>query len=159
MALSLDRVRREIKAEGLALARHPLRQRPRRVALETDRGERVRRAAEQRRLSAVTLVVRARGMGEDGLGAREDRGPVGLDRLQRAGAGEAFELAAVEQAGVDPAREILKAGKRAAAPTLRDQRFHRFLADALERAERVADLSVLDREMRLAGVDVGGQAL
>ena len=86
-------------------------------------------------------------MGEDRLGRGEDRGAVGLDRVERARAGEAFELAAVEQPRVDPRGEILEACERPAPLALGDQRLHRLLADALERAERIADRAVLDREM------------
>ena len=69
--------------------------------------------------------------------------------VERASAGEALELAAVEQARVDARGEILEAREGPAAFALLDQRFHRLLADALERAERIADaLAVLDGEMR-----------
>ena len=80
-------------------------------------------------------------------------------RVERARAGKAFELPAVEQARIDARGEILEARERPAPFALLDQRLHRLLADALQRAERVADRAVLDREMRVAGVDVGRQAL
>ena len=47
-------------------------------------------------------------MGEDGLGAGVDRGAVGLELVERARRGEAFELAAVEQLRVDPRGEIVE---------------------------------------------------
>ena len=75
----------------------------------------------------------------------------GLSAVERAGGGQAFELAAVEQPGIDPLGEIVEAGERPVGLALGDQRLHRFLADALERAERVADtLAVLDREIGAA---------
>ena len=72
----------------------------------------------------------------------------GLMLIERARAGQAFELAAVEQPRVDARGEILEACERPAARPLLDQRFHRLLADALERAEGIADRAVLDGEMR-----------
>ena len=92
-------------------------------------------------------------MGEDRLGRRMDRRPVGVERVERAGRGEAFELAAVEQLGIDPLGEIVEALERPVRLALGDQRLHRLLADALERAERIADaspLAVLDRRTRPA---------
>ena len=63
----------------------------------------------------------------------------GLMRVERAGAGEALELAPVEQARVDARGEILEARERPSPLALLDQRLHRLLADALESAERIAD--------------------
>ncbi len=77
-------------------------------------------------------------MGKDCLGRSEHRRALGLDAVERARAGEAFELAAVEQPRVDPVGEIVEAGEGPAALALLDQRFHRLFADALERAERIA---------------------
>ena len=73
--------------------------------------------------------------------AANTAGAIGLDRVERARAGEAFELAPVEQARIDPRGEIVEAGERPVAFALVDQLLHRPLADALERAERVADAS------------------
>ena len=98
-------------------------------------------------------------MGEDRLGRGEDRGAVRRQLVERAAAGQAFDLAPVEQARVDPLGEVVEAGEGAAALALGDQRLHRFLADALQRAERVADRAVLDREVGAAGVDRRRQAL
>ena len=53
-------------------------------------------------------------MGEDGLGRAEHRRAIGLDAVERAGPGEAFELAPVEQPRIDPRGEILEAGERPA---------------------------------------------
>ena len=79
------------------------------------------------------------------------------DLVEGAAAGEALDLAAVEQPRIDPRGEIVEAAKRTVRRALLDQLLHRLLADALERAERVADgmaLAVrLDRELGLAGVD------
>src|SRR5205085_4510018 len=107
---------------------------------------------EQPRLPADPLILSARGMGEDRLGGGIDRGPVVMDRVERARSGEAFELASVEQPRVDPRREILEALERAVGLAFGDERLHRFLADAFERPERVADRAVLDGEKSVASV-------
>ena len=159
VAGGVDRVGREIEAERLTLGSHAVRKRPRRIARQPDRRQLLGGGAEQRRLSARPLVVRAGGVREDCLGGGEHRRAIGLDRIEGAGGGEAFELAAVQEPRVDPRGEILEAGEGAATLPLRDQRLHRLLADALERAERVAHRAVFDREEGVAGVDVGRQAL
>src|SRR3546814_12426846 len=63
-------------------------------------------------------------------------------------------LAAFEQFRVDAAREIVEAREIAARAPFGDECFHRFLADALERAERVAHresfIGLAHREIGLA---------
>src|SRR5258708_30118667 len=98
-------------------------------------------------------------MGEDRFRCREDRGAVGVDGVECARCGEALELAAVENPRIDPRREVLEAGERPAPLALLDQSFHCLFADALERTERTADSTLLDREESDAGVDVWRQAL
>ena len=77
MALRIDRVGGEIEAERVALRRHPLGQRPRRVARQADRGD---LRAHRRRTVPPARWSRwscgAGGMGEDRLGRGEDRGAV-----------------------------------------------------------------------------------
>ena len=74
-------------------------------------------------------------MGENRLGggvaARRDR----ARGIERAGGRQAFDLAAVEQARVDPLGEIVEALERSIGRALGDQRFHRFFSDTLERAQ------------------------
>src|SRR6185437_15085313 len=91
-------------------------------------------------------------------GTGEDSGTLGLDAVEGAGAGEALELPSVEQARVNPGREILEAGEMSPAHTFLDQRLHCFFTDALERAQCVADRTILDGEGSAAGVDVRRQA-
>ncbi len=158
MLVLIDRVGGEIEAKGVALGRHPLGKRPPRVARQAD-GHHVfglAAAAEQTALPAGLLVMRTRGMGEDGLSAGMHRGAVRIEAVERTGRSEALELAAVEDPGIDPRGEILKTAEGLFHP-FSDQFFHRLLADALERAERVAHTAVLDVERRLAGIDVGRQ--
>ena len=98
-------------------------------------------------------------MSKDGLGRGEDGRAIRRDGVEGARGGKAFDLAAVEQARIDAFGEIVQRLERPLRLALRDQRFHRLLADALERAQGVANLAVLDREGRLARVDAGRQAL
>ena len=74
MALGIDRVGREIEAEGLALGGHALGQVQRRRAAGGSAASLLGPAAEQAMLAAGALVVRRGGMGEDRLGRGEDRG-------------------------------------------------------------------------------------
>ena len=160
MTLGIDRVRGEIKAECLALGGHPLGHAPAGIAGQTDpRDLGLRRAPEQTALPAGALVVSGGGVRENGLGGGKEGSAVGVDAIERARGGEAFELAAVEQFGIDPRGEVVERLERAVRAALVNQRRHRFLADALERAERIADLAILDREIGLAGVDVGAKAV
>ncbi len=69
--MGVDRMRRIIEAEGVALRRHSLGQRPGGVARQPDRRLLARVPAEQPRLAAGSLLVRACGMGEDRLGGGE----------------------------------------------------------------------------------------
>src|SRR5438270_1176946 len=163
MPRSIDRMRREIEAEGVAFGGHALSNRPRGIARKADRrGLRAVRA-EQPSLAAGPLVVRACGMGEDRLRGGEDSRPLRLDAVEGAGGGETLELPPIEQPGIDPRCEILEAGERSAARPLVDKRLHRLLANALQRSERVADAvslsPILDGEMGMADVDVRRQAL
>ena len=69
-------------------------------------------------------------MSEDRLGAGEDRGPVGFQGVECAGTGEAFELPAVEQPGVDASGKVFKGREWPRSLPLLDQRLHRLLANA-----------------------------
>src|SRR5690348_2916810 len=101
----------------------------------------------------------ARGMGENRLGGGEHGGTVGLNAVEGSSSGQTLELTPVEQPGVDARGEILEAAERTAAFALGDQLLHRLAADALERAQRIANGSIVHCEMRVACVDVGRQAL
>src|SRR3546814_10894911 len=72
------------------------------------------------------------------LGAGKGARPVGLDRVEGPRGGKCLDLAAVEQFRVDAAREIVEAREIAARTPFGDECFTRFLAEALECAERVA---------------------
>ena len=139
MAVAVDRMGREIEAERFLLGGHALRQGPGRVATGIRIGTTFDSPPPNRPpCPLVARVGGAGGVGEDGLGRGEHRRPVGVERVERAAAGEALDLAAVEQARIDPLGEILERLERAVGAPLLDQLLHRLLADALERAERVA---------------------
>src|SRR5215212_4362224 len=104
----IDRMSGEIETERVTLGGHALSQGPRGIAREADRRCFCRAAAEEPRLAAAALLVRARSMGEDRLGCRKDGGSVGPNAVERAGTGEALELAAIEQPRIDPRGKILE---------------------------------------------------
>src|SRR3546814_2609358 len=72
-----------------------------------------------------------------------------------------LDLPPVEQLGVDTPREIVETREIAARAPLGDQRFHRLLAPALQRAQRVTHRKPLvrapDREIGLAVVHRRGR--
>ena len=72
---------------------------------------------------------------------------VRLERVERAGRGEAFQHALVDRARIDAAGEIGEVGERLVAAR-RDDAVDRLPADALERGERVVDGVALDLEAR-----------
>ena len=76
------------------------------------------------------------------------RRPIRIKPVKRARGRQAFQLAAVEQLGIDPLGKIVEAFVRAIGLPLGDQCFHRLFADALERPERIADLAVFDARNR-----------
>ena len=77
---------------------------------------------------------------------------VWLQRIERAGGGEAFEHALVDGARIDAAREIDEVAERL-RPARSDNRFHRLRADAFERRQRVTDGALLDLELHARVID------
>src|SRR5438270_7471512 len=98
-------------------------------------------------------------MGEDRLGAVEYYCPVWVQRVERARASKALELPPVEQTRVDPRGKVLNVGERPSPLAFLDQGFHRLFTHALECTQGITDGAVLHGEMRVAGVDVGREAL
>src|SRR3546814_8687892 len=94
--------------------------------------------------------------GEQAFGAGESARAVGLDTIERPARREGLDLPAVQHLGVDTARKIVERDEIALG-ALGDERLHRLFADALERAERIADRESLiaapDRDISLAVVD------
>src|SRR3546814_13720793 len=68
-----------------------------------------------------------------------DTGPVGRDAIERARARQAFKLPLVELARIDPPGEIVKARERPAPLPRRHKIAHGLFANALQRAQRIAD--------------------
>src|SRR5690242_8910382 len=97
-------------------------------------------------------------MGKDGLRAAEHGTSVGLEAVEGSSAGKAFDLATIEQAWLDPVREVVERLERPAPFPLGDDGFHRLLADTLERSERIADRALFNRKESVAGVHIRRQA-
>src|SRR6185503_8134062 len=114
---------------------------------------------EQSGLSCLSLFLRACRMREDRLGGIEHSRPLILEGIEGARSSEALQLPSVQQPWIDPRGEVFEALERAAARPFRDELVHRLLADPLQRAECIANRAILDREMSIAGVDVGWKAL
>ena len=75
----------------------------------------------------------------------EDARAVGLELVEGAGGGEAFQHALVDGARIDAVGEVGEIGERPVAAR-GDDRFDRLPADALERGERVDDGVAVDLE-------------
>src|SRR3546814_6376654 len=129
---------------------HPLGERPRFGGWQLQRRGDRDVAAEQAALPRRTLVRRTIGAGEQAFGAGESARAVGLDTIERPARREGLDLPAVQHLGVDTARKIVERDEIALG-ALGDERLHRLFADALERAERIADRESLiaapDREI------------
>ena len=77
-------------------------------------------------------LVAALAGGENGLGAGEHARAVGIERVEGAGGGEAFDDALVDGARIDPRGEIRQRGEQPFLARLDDQ-LDRLRADALQR--------------------------
>jgi hypothetical protein len=108
-------------------------------------------------LAAGPLVGGAGGMGKDGLGGGKDRGPLPGQAVEGAGGGQALDLAAVQLPRIDALGEIVEAFEWAVRLPLRNEGFHRFFADALQGTQGIADLAILDGEIRARRIDVRRQ--
>jgi hypothetical protein len=107
VAIAVDRVRRQVKAERLFLLAHPLSERPVRAAWQLDR-----RAAGLLRAKQAALPADPCGFGlsrdrYDRFCRLENGCTLGLDRVKRTGAGKAFDLPPVEQPCADTVSEIV----------------------------------------------------
>ncbi len=167
--MGLDRVAREPEAEGLALAAQALAERPGLCF-----GKRHRLgfggAAEEPALPGDEGVGRAGGGGHQQFGGREDAGTLQPETVEGAGRRKRLHLAAVQRARIDAVDEIVEAAEGPVGGAFGADVGHRAFADALQRAECVADgdLSVLifprrrrrqilEREIGRRGIDAGPQ--
>ena len=162
VAVAVDRMGGEIEAEALLLGGHPLRRATSSRPAACGSARRWPAVAEQAALPAG----RAR--------RRRWRRRRGSSRRRRTPA----QRSAMPSNAPPPARlsswrrlsrrgsmrrgEIVEAGEAAVRLALRDELLHRLLADALQRAERIADGEAVAMrstvEFGLAGVDAGRQA-
>ena len=80
--------------------------------------------------------------------AGEDARAVALEFVEGAGGGEAFQHALVDRARIDARGEVGEIGERPLFARF-DDGFHRLLADAFERGERIDDgLALAPRRRR-----------
>ena len=156
-----DRMAGQEQAERLALALQPLRLAPLRKHRDLDRrafvaGDGTRKAAEE--------VVLPRGMGARALLAELDRGRQHLgergarraEAVEAAGFQHRLERALARKPEVHAPAEVDEVAERALALALADDRLDRALADALDRAEAIADRAgPCDGECEARGVHVG----
>ena len=83
---------------------------------------------------------------EHGVDRAKDARAVSLECIEGAGRRETFQHALVDGARINPCREVSKIGKRAVLPRGNDC-FHRLLADAFERGERIDNGVAVDFEI------------
>ena len=147
MLVIVERMARQEEADGVVLAPQPLGRSP---GLDRRDAEGLlhHAAAEQLRLAAGSRLARAVRQGQHAVDRRHGAGAVRLQRIERAGRDQRLDGAAVDQLGVDPAGEIGKVRERAAGAARGHDGFDRRAADALDRAQRIADRAVRRRRTR-----------
>ena len=91
---------------------------------------------------------------QDRLGAGEHPRTIGIQRVERAGGGQALDHALVDRARIHPRCEIRQRGEQPVLARLHDQ-FDRLRADAFEARQRVIDGAVADFEGRAGAIDRG----
>ena len=147
----VERMAGEEEADRVELALQPLGRQPR-----LGRGQRNllahRRPAEHVVLADLRSLVLALRRRKDRVDAGVDARAVGLQRIERAGGGEAFQHALVDRARIDAAREVRDVAERLVAARL-DDRLDRLPPDAFQRGERVMDRAALDVEIDAGAVD------
>ena len=115
-------------------------------------------AAQEAVLVAGPLLGRAVRLHQQHVGIGQDFGAVGLEAIEGAGGGEAFELTTVHRPRWRPAEHVVEAGERPVRLTLGDELLHRLLADVADAGERIAHcialVGLLDGELGLRMVDV-----
>src|SRR5690606_20253123 len=130
---------REIEPQRFSLGLQPLALRPfpydGKLVLE----RLARLVAEQRRLSALERARRMLGEPHRVRNRQHQARAIRAEPVERAGAREGFEHATVELLRVDAAAKIEQILVRPVRLAFRDDRLSGTLADALDRAEPVAD--------------------
>ena len=154
----VERMARDVKAcrllfpcEDLVLARlGDVRQLELRGLIEHLRAEQAELAAHRVALLALRL---AHGLVEHG----EQLAAPSLERVERAAADKALDGALRERPRIDARTEIDERRERAVLRALLRHDFQRVFADVAHGREAEADRGAVDREIRLARVDVGRQ--
>jgi hypothetical protein len=81
------------------------------------------------------------GMGNQRVEAGKHPRPIGIERVEGAGAGQHFQRPLADQPQIDPPREVEQGAKWRLAAR-RDQQPHRLAANILERAQRIEDAAL-----------------
>ena len=131
-----QRMAREEEADGVEFALQPVALRPRR---RPHAQRRLLRLAEQRDLALAALLGAALAQRQHRLDGGEGDGALGLQFVEGAGGGEAFERLLVDLLGVDAACEIRQRGEGAAPAARVGDGARLRVADAFHGAERVED--------------------
>jgi hypothetical protein len=139
VAVAVDRVGGEVEAERFLLGRHALRQRPGRGDRASGSARHCFRRRRTDRPARFARVGGAGGMGEDRLGGSEHAARLGAIPSKARRRRKALELAAVEQARIDPFGEIVERLEAAVRAAVLDQLLHRLFTYALKRAQCVTD--------------------
>ena len=142
------------EADGVIFAAQPLRRQPW-LDLRQHDGWRIDRATEHIVLSYGRGLVAALAGRQNGLSAREYPRAVGIEAVERAGRGKAFDDALVDRTRADTSGKIGERGERPVAPDLHDQ-FDRLRTDPLQRSQRIIDGAVADFEGGGGAIDIGG---
>ena len=82
-------------------------------------------------------------------------GSIGLDSIETPRRDQAFELAPIEQPGIDMARK--RRQRRIARPAPGNDDLHRLFPDVLQRGKTIADGAGFHRKVRIRRVDARRQ--
>ena len=137
---------RQEEADRVVFAPQPFGRQPR-LDLRQHDGRRVGGTAEHVVLPDGRGLMAALARRQDRFGAGEHPRAIGIEPVERAGGGQAFDHALVDRARIHPRGEIRQRGEQARLARLHDQ-LHRLVADALQAGQRVIDGVVADFEGR-----------
>ena len=118
---------------------------PRLGGAELDRRRRARRAGEEVVLAAGLVLERSVAGGHDAIDIGERRRPVDAKLVERAGGGERFQRALVDETRIDGAGELGDVLEAAALRAFGADMVDGVAADIAQRRERIADGAVARR--------------
>ena len=150
--VGLERMAGEEEADRVEFALQPLGRRPRRSRCTLQR--RGLGLAEQRALAGRLLLGAAVGDRQHRLDRGEGDGALGLELVERAGGGEAFQRLLVDARADRPRARNRRARRRAARRAPSTMRLRLRLADALDRAQAHRRSSARRRRRAHVEIDV-----